>query len=168
MKKILFALLAITFQTACFSQTVTKPSAVNYKFPITFIENAGQWQSDMLYANLLGNERSLLLKDGVVLLGTKKKQITIGETPKKEHNFTLLRFVDPSKKMKANGASVAAAKSNFYKGSDTMQYKQNVDNFSKVVYSNVWKNIDVEYGEENGKLTQTFIVKPGAGFRIFD
>ena len=161
MKKLLFVFFVIGLHAVCFAQTASNPELVHYSFPVSFIQNAGQWDNHVLFSNLLGDKNVALLKDGLMFPARTVHRTLDGNTSKLEKSRTRLRFVHPSHTMKAYGAAISATKSNFYSGSDQSAWKENVDNYSTVVYSNVWKNIDVEYGETDGKLTQTFIVKPG-------
>jgi len=148
------------------AQTADDHSVVHYKFPITFIENVGQWSQNILFGNLLADQKAYLLKDGIALWVKRETVCSPGETPSTNPNTTCLRFLNSSKNMKVSGELPIAAKSNFYRGSDKSKWHEDVTNYEKVVYSKCLENIDVEYGEENGKLIQQFIVNPGG--RISD
>ena len=67
MNKTWFLICIVLLSAQSFSQKSSDPSVVQFAFPISFIENVGQWHPSILFGNLLAEQKSYLLKDGIAL-----------------------------------------------------------------------------------------------------
>lgn len=126
MKKYFAIIHSLLIIGAVIAQAQVDPSIVHYSFPISFIENTGQWNPAVRFSNLLGTQPVLLLDDGIAIPGRQNADMLSGETPTEQQGSTQLRFIRPSGNMKAEGTALIAAKSNFYSGSDAAQWKEQV------------------------------------------
>jgi hypothetical protein len=98
MKKLYLISLILIAPCILRSQTGRVPESAAYSFPISFIKNAGQWSPEILFGNMLGNQKAMLMKDGIVIPRKSSRQDLPGETAKRVASFARLRFVHPLKK----------------------------------------------------------------------
>ena len=60
------------------------------------------------------------------------------------------------------GEDRLGAVSNYFIGNDPKKWRENIANYGRVRYRDVYPGIDLVYYGNNGKLEYDFIVKPGA------
>ena len=78
-------------------------------------------------------------------------------------HYAHLTFLGANPEVAIQGLEPSQAKVNSFIGNDPAKWKQNLQTFSQVRYSNLYPGIDlVYYGRENGQLEYDLVVKPGA------
>lgn len=158
---------------------------------IDFIENKGQWNSDVKYRGDFGAGSFFLENKGFTVLlhnmddMTKLSQMMHGgyshgngtgtaaaknkPLPGKPVSdaFTFHSF---AYKVRFLGASATALKvpekastsyNNYFIGNDPSKWASNVKIYQEVTYKNVYPNIDVRYYTNAGRVKYDFIVRPG-------
>jgi gliding motility-associated-like protein len=160
LKKLVFILFLIPYQSFLFAQSY-----------IEFVENKGQWSSDILFMGDIGTGKFVLTNNGYKVLVYDEKQIK--EQQKHQHGVTTpqkevlkshiwdVNFIghNPSfeiKRTKENGGV-----SNYYIGNNPQKWASNCKSYGEVTYKNVYDNIDVVYHTDGGLLKYDIIVKPG-------
>ncbi len=60
------------------------------------------------------------------------------------------------------GVGKRAAKVNYFIGNDPEKWRTDIPTYGQVVYHELYPDIDLRYGGQNGALKYTFVVQPGA------
>jgi gliding motility-associated-like protein len=177
---------------ACFLITILpRLTAQTGPSSFEFIENKGQWNSQVKYKGDLGSGSFYLLKKGFMvdlhnpkdldqLMGHSNNAIN---TKKIDYSKDLSGVVSDKALSKGNSrirshaylfdfagadsnAQIAPAKqiqsyNNYFIGNDKSQWASNVRIYQAVEYKNIYPNIDIRYYSENSKLKYDIIVRPG-------
>jgi gliding motility-associated-like protein len=114
---------------------------------LRFTENNGQWNQAILYQADLSSGRIYLEPSGFTFQiwdGDALHEAKHGHNthPLNVHAHTL-KFKDGNVKEPVNGFYADKTYKNYILGKDKNKWKSNVRSYQKVVYSNVWQNIDV-------------------------
>ncbi len=141
---------------------------VEYRAPAYFTVNAGQWREDVSYAIVSDHSAAWFGRDGLTLLRPSTSVEMPGETarqaaPAGMHESAMLRFVNPSPRMRIRAVDTVATRSHFYLGSDSTSWNTSVTNHRTLRYEQVWDGVDIEYQPTpEGGLRQTMRIAPGA------
>jgi hypothetical protein len=163
-----FCLIAI--QTLPSKSSEPDPKNVTtLRLPCLFVKNEGQWKEEIVFAALRGGSACSFSKDGITLSAIGSLDDMCLNIPREiciarknpDRMFASLHFVNASPLMQIIPEDKAVAYSNFYLSNDKSRWRTNVANFSKLLYKNVWNNIDIEYYEKDGALHQDIIIRPG-------
>ena len=136
---------------------------------IRFTENKHQWEDFILYRAQL---------DGGALYA-QKKAITYGfydkETyrnihgnpkakPIKEIKTTGFQVLFTNANADVNIESAIASKdyNNYFIGNDKSKWASNVKNYQKLLYKNLWQNINLEMLGQDNSVKYNFYIQPGA------
>jgi len=123
------------------------------QLPYTFEINQGQTDSSVRYL-ARGKGYTLFLTGTEAVLSLKKRgadsqvlrmQLSGSRTP------IAIEALEPN-----------SARSNYFIGQDSRQWKRNVPHFSRVRYSGVYNGIDAVYHSSQGQLEYDFVVAPGS------
>ncbi len=167
MKKYLIALLSIVLLTpwvgsappmeAAQSPPVSSDSTsealkqramdVYLNMPLYFVANQGQVDESVGYYAQGGGHSLYFTAEEVVMA--------------LEETTLRMRFVGANATSPV-GAEQAAAKVNYFIGSDPAQWQTDVPTYGQVVYHNLYPGVDLRYGGQAGALKYTFVVQPGA------
>jgi len=177
MKAVLFlfiSLLTITIYAGN-ENTQQKLNGVNKNF---FIENKGQWPSEVKYLAKIGGMNAWITNSGVVydyyqvhrnytqqqlekLTPDKKTKFEQDNTSIKGH-VVKMQLVD----VNVNAASTADNRQegyyNYFLGNDQTKWASNVPLYGNVVINEIYPNIDVKYYFDGKNIRYDYIVKPGA------
>jgi gliding motility-associated-like protein len=134
---------------------------------IRFTENKHQWQDFILYRAQL---------DGGSLYA-QKHAITYSFYDKETYR-SMHMSAKPAKKIKTTGFQVSFTNANpnvnvqsfnatkdynnYFIGNDKTHWASNVKNYQKIVYNDLWKNINLEMLGQDNSVKSNFYVKPGA------
>jgi len=123
--------------------------------PIHFIENQGQVNEEVFFY-CKGRGKSLYFaKDHVIVLLKKK------EGDEVKVSTVRLCFLDANPNVKLLAQSKQQTNYSFFKGKRE-HWKTKVPCYGKVVYQDLWQDIDLVYYGRTNKIKYEFIVKPGA------
>jgi len=140
-----------------------------------FVENKGQWPSDVLYLARLGGLDVWITKYGVNYNFFKLEEIP-SET-KSEHSFSdkfrhkdymvlghrvLVKLQGYNENPVREGKEKQEGYYNYFIGNDPSKYATFVGLYKEAVIKNVYDGIDVRYYFDGGMLRYDYIVHPGA------
>jgi len=173
---VLFYMLALNIfyaQTSVVSQDAQSAlSKVDRHF---FIENKGQWHSDVLYLARLGGLGVWITKYGVNYDFFKLEEIP--SDTKSEHSFSdkfrhkdyrvighrvLVKLQGYHENPVREGREKQEGYYNYFIGNDPSKYATFVGLYKEAVIKNVYDGIDVRYYFDGGMLRYDYIVQPGA------
>ena len=119
------------------------------QIPIGFEPNLGQAPVSQRFVSR-GLEYSLSLSEtGVNLRVATGKALDV-------------RFVNSNVQPRMDGIEALSYKSNYFVGNDSAKWLQNIPNFAKVRYSQVWKGIDLIFYGNHSHLEYDLVIAPGA------
>ena len=108
-----------------------------------FIENQGQEPSEILYSSF--PTRTYILKDRIVI------------------NDIEITFKGINSNVRIKAKDMELAIFNYFRGDDPTKWKRNIPGYSKIIYENIYKNIDLIFtGLMGNKIEFQFIIKPKA------
>ncbi|MBC7866909.1 MAG: PKD domain-containing protein, partial [Gloeobacteraceae cyanobacterium ES-bin-316] len=148
-----------------------------------FVENKGQWHSNVQYQGDFKTGAFFLENKGFTVVLHKPEDIQRfsaiihgHEDGQRSGNAkTAPTSTSPvlhsfAYKVKFLGASPSAIKmpdkklpthNNYYMGNDPNKWASNCSIYTAITYKNIYPNIDIRYYSDGGKLKYDFIVKPG-------
>ncbi|MFN4235400.1 MAG: SBBP repeat-containing protein [Bacteroidia bacterium] len=141
-----------------------------------FIENKGQWHSDVLYLARLGGLDAWITKYGVNYTFYKLEEIPNESIAKKGRFPDKIRHKDYNvighrvlmKLQNYNSNSVSEGKQkqegyyNYFIGNDDSKHASFVRLYNEVLIKNIYNGIDIRYYFDKGFLRFDYIVHPGA------
>jgi hypothetical protein len=136
------------------------------KLPLAFEANKGQTDERVDFL-ARGRGYTLFLTRGggatLDLMNSRRTDASSAMPDATPHAALQLTLVDSSR---AGGGGEArerlAGKVNYLKGSKQSDWRSDVPTFSRVVYADVYRGIDIAYYGNQGQLEYDFIVHPGA------
>ena len=141
---------------------------------LRFTENKGQWESQVNYMVRMSSGNIYLEKDRLTyFLFDYQKFKTFhtggiglngGDATVKGHMYQM-EFVGCAKTISHRATDQLPYYENYFIGSDRTKWKSGVLNFKRVVYPNVYPNIDFEFLTNEKQLKYNFYVKPGADYK---
>jgi len=120
------------------------------RIELSFERNDGQFDSRVKFLSRHPGYNLALTGDEAVMQFT---------TPKSSSSIRM-KFLGHRRNMKVEGVERMATSTNYLRGGS--RQKTNVPSFKRVLYSDVYRGIDVEYHGDGRLLEYDFIVKPGA------
>jgi hypothetical protein len=151
------------------SSLKTAAAEIDYgKIPMSFEENLGQAEAEVKFLSR-GNGYALFLTGDEAVFALKKAANQKGEPDKSDK--TSARNSQAILKMKLSGANHSpqiagknetAAKSNYFRGEKKENWRENVPNFSRVEYREVYSGIDQIFYGSGTALEYDFVVAPNA------
>ncbi len=121
---------------------------------IIFEENLGQLDKDVKFYTRSNKFVVYLYDEGIVFVCNKSET-------KDRISYFKFNFINTEENVEVVGINQLRAKSNYIYESVDDNYKD-ISNYSKVMYKNIYKGIDLIFYESNGDIKYDFIVKPGA------
>ena len=138
------------------------------KLPLSFIENRGQVDARAGYYAKLSNQSIYFTKEGIVFDFTKREESSKGEInsgkPDKqigERMVFSLNFENSCKDVKLSAVDKLEGKVNYFTG-DKKNWKVDIPTYKEVVYTDVYKGIDLRVYGTGKALEYDFVVNPGA------
>lgn len=141
--------------------------------PLKFIENQNQWHSNIRYAAELGGLNKVYLEDQAFtyLLCAKKETdelhdiIKASDEIQEQHRIPAhaykVHFIG-SQKPTFTGQERRPEYHNYFLGNDPSKWASKVPLFEKVVYDNIYENIQLAAYSQDGNFKYDFIVGPNA------
>lgn len=148
-----------------------------------FIKNATQLNSNVKYYSLNGNFSCYLTSQEAVFsfikINNVKENIkNISKIQALNKNMTnpkktiplenvngvalYLKFLNFNENVEIVPDHECRCKINYLKCSDSSKWCQDAPTYEKIIYKNLWNNIDLIFYSVNGKLKYEFIINPGA------
>jgi hypothetical protein len=158
------------------SSSITAEQALQKADKQFFIENKGQWHSDVLYLTRMGGLDVWITKYGVNYTfykmeknpNAKQAEHLPGKFDHEMEDATLLghRVLMKLQDHRANPLPQGKQKQegyyNYLIGNDPSKHASNVGLYKEAVVKNVYTGIDLRYYFDKGYLRYDFIVQPGA------
>ena len=147
------------------------------RLPSAFEENRGQTDARVRYFArgsryaffLASNEAVVsLVKKSVIAPGGSKhliksvSNVAGADEPSDEGVALDLKFLGSNPDVVIDGMERAAGNVNYFRGSDSAEWKTNVPRYGEVVYRELWRGIDLRVRVKDGALKYEFHVHPGA------
>lgn len=177
MKRIFF-LLIFLFSIIIYADNGTagnKLDGINRNF---FIENRGQWPSEVKYLAKVGGMNAWITNSGVVydyykinrnytqqklekLTPDKKTKFEQDNTSIKGH-VVKMQLVSVNENAVCTGNNRQEGYYNYFLGKDQTKWAGNVPLYGNVAINEIYPNIDVKYYFDGKNIRYDYIVKPGA------
>jgi hypothetical protein len=140
-----------------------------------FIENCGQFNNKISFMAtiekglfcLRGDEINCLIPIAKDKLGETARFYSVDKIPKKfsipKQNIDIIpisfRFVGANSNMEIIGSNLFTTNRNYFLGNKPEKWFQNVRGYGKIIYKNIYENIDLEYFFDNDSfLNSRFII----------
>ncbi|MBL0176651.1 MAG: SBBP repeat-containing protein [Ignavibacteria bacterium] len=151
---------------------------------IRFVENRGQYPSDVLFVARLSNGSVAFFTDRVVFRFVEEETT---EPEREERNIHLAGYSSNKSRHTARHAETSVRtvtvrypgsrldaevrgicereeKVNIFRGSDPEQWKRSIATFDTLVYRNIYDGIDLFFFDGGGRLKYEFVVQPGSSY----
>ncbi len=164
MKKGIFTLLGFTLLFACSDSIAQEKAKLNY------IENKGQWPSDVTHMAKIGGGYTWLEKDKLKFVFIHQGDFEAyheahhhdEEAPSVRGHKYNLQFIESNPDVIINSSDKSEAYHNYYLGSDPSKWAKNVGLFQEVNYINLFSGINLRMHSDEPYLKYDYIVQPGA------
>jgi hypothetical protein len=139
-----------------------------------FIENAGQWDSQVKFRLQRGNDIFWVTNTGIVFDAERTKPTTDGENEvlagegavgpptERERLVVTEALLDGDTTAQLHASDPEAGRYNYLTSPRRADWRTDVRSFSTVTYQDVWPGIDFILRSRPSGLEQEFIVRPGA------
>jgi hypothetical protein len=158
------------------SSNLTAEQALQKNDKQFFIENKGQWDSDVLFLTRMGGLDVWITKYGVnytfYQIEKNSNAKKAERLPSKFENDwedatllghrVLLKLQNHQPNPKAEGKIKQTGYYNYLIGNDPSKHASNVGLYKEALVKNVYNGIDLRYYFDNGYLRYDFVVQPGA------
>ncbi|MEW6413308.1 MAG: SBBP repeat-containing protein [Candidatus Zixiibacteriota bacterium] len=137
--------------------------------PMSFTENAGQWEDNILFRASAGAATMWFGRDGAYYQFSR--ELTDRESPLRrdrqgpsptEVMLVKAAFVGARGNPEVVGQGKLDYRSNYFLGNDPSRWRTNVANFESIVYRGLYPGIDLRYFGNGEYLEYDFIVSAGA------
>ncbi|MDW8348607.1 MAG: SBBP repeat-containing protein, partial [Bacteroidia bacterium] len=163
---------------AIFGQNTEAQSKLAKADRLFFIENKGQWHSDVLYLCRMGGLDFWITKYGVNYTFYKierNKAAKFNRSMLSEHKFdhdpeneillghrVLFELQNHNPKLSREGKKQLEGYYNYFIGNDPSKHATYVGLYKEAIVKNVYEGIDLRYYFDNGNLRYDFVVQPYA------
>ncbi len=122
---------------------------------LSFIPNRGQFEKSVLFVVKTAGYRMWIRSDRLVF-------DTLDQTSRKR-SVVDMRFLNRSSNLQVRTGRKSRERLNYFKGRDAEKWIRNVPMFKEVLFSNLYKGIDLKiYGTADGKIEYDWVIHPGA------
>ncbi len=157
--------LHILFFLICFA------SQINAQSYIEFVENKGQWDSNILYNGQINNGQIAFTQNGYKIVQYDAQQLNNFEAEEhlkgtakslliNGHSWEV-SFLNSKIKPEIITAKKTEGYLNYLIGNDQSKWGRDCKAFTSLTYNDIYPNVDVNYYSSNGSLKYDLIVKPG-------
>lgn len=166
----IFTLKKLIFITTFLSLSVLTLAQGN----IEFVENKGQWNSQVLYKGAVSNGDFYIRNGGITMvqynpadLASVRQLIHDGRHDLPEERFMVrghaftVDFLGGNLKNVARAEKPLTTVNNYFKGNDPSKWGKSCGIYQTITLQEVYPNIDVRYYTNYGYLKYDIIVKPG-------
>lgn len=137
---------------------------------VSFTENRGQWDGQVLYRAQSDNSTMWFTKDGIYFQFLRPKSIgpvdpqTADRRSQSdlEQLFIKAEFVGAAPTPVIAGEGQLEYRCNYFLGNDQAKWQTDVPNFESVTYRGLYDGVDLKFRAEAGKVACEFDIAPGA------
>lgn len=137
---------------------------------LRFTENKGQWESNINYKVRMSNGNIYLENNKLTYFlfdQEKLKSFHMGGIGKYNGDGNVKGHAYQTEFMNCDKPEMVATDAlsnyeNYFIGNDQKKWASGVSNFKRVLYSNIYSNIDVEFLTNDHQLKYNYYIKPGA------
>jgi len=148
---------------------------------VSFIENKGQWDQQVLFRSENGNSSFFLGKDGYTVLMRHATDYRLfaeyyhghhqqtgaggqGRTvpPAVRAHAYKVKFLESNLNAQIVQEKTLAGYTNFFIGNDSSKWAAGCKSYEAITYKNLYNGIDLVYYVQNGELKYDLVVNPGA------
>ncbi len=136
----------------------------------SFVENKGQWPSEVRYATDVGGGKVFLKKNGfrfhfydlsgISKVHNEKIYPEKGKEKSKGHVFDF-SFFQANEKPVIYGVKVKTTRYNYFLGNNKEAWGSGCRAYQEVIYQGVYPNVDLRYYSSDFSLKYDWVVKPG-------
>jgi hypothetical protein len=152
------------------------PSVRPIQLPVTFTQNCGQWEQDVLYRADAGGAALWFTPNGVVyqLTGPEISATPdLAELPGREinrrvapsgsrHGSVVVQFLGASPDCHVSADGLLEYKCNYFHGNDPAKWITGAPNYSALTYNRIYPGIDLCYFASGTQVEYAFVLRPGA------
>jgi hypothetical protein len=177
MKKTIFLIIMISSVVGLYARNKTgsSPDIVNRVDKKFFIENKGQWHSDVLYLCRMGGLDAWITRYGVnytfykleeVPSANKNERSLPDKFEHKDYNMighrVLMKLQNYNPNPTREGKQKQEGYYNYFIGNDPSKHASYVGLYKEAVVKDVYNGIDLRYYFDKGGLRYDYVVHPGA------
>ena len=169
---LIFCIITVQGQVKTSNKNVQQ-NFENEKNPY-FIENKGQWPSEVLYLSQMGGLNTWITKKGMQLEFYKTEEIKETNAPNSDPNKfekklykswgqrVVYNLIGSNPEVNTEGKQKQTAYKNYLIGNDQNKHASNVALYGQVIVKEIYVGIDIRYYFEEDLLRYDYIVHPGA------
>jgi len=131
------------------------------KFPLNFEENYGQTDNQVSFLSK-GSGYTLFLTPNEVVFSLTKQAEQNDNQQSSEVAVIRMQMLDANDSPKISGADELPGKSNYFIGNDAEKWYTDIPNYKKVMYQDIYQDIDLIFYGNQRQLEYDFVVMPGA------
>lgn len=138
---------------------------------VSFTENRGQWDSQVLYRASNAGATMWFTSDGIYYQFMRLKrdqatnpdaQIDGRDSRKFEQMIIKSTFAGANANVQVSHEGLMEYKCNYFLGNDSTRWQTNVPNYSAITFRNLYTGIDLKFEVGSDGIESHFIVSPGA------
>jgi len=145
--------------------------------PLSFTENQGQWDDQVLFRANAGGATMWFTRDGAYYQFTRRISTDEQSSDNRIHShldrldqepggyesiMIKASFVGANPNAQVIGEELLEGKCNYFIGNDPEKWHRNVPNYRAVIYKDVYAGIDLKYYGDGKQMEYDFLVSPGA------
>ncbi len=166
--------LTFALGTKTFAQNIEIP-VFTYHTMLKFVENKGQWVDELKYRAELPGGMLYVRENGLTFHFFDQERLTEIQAENHDHSdpdhvidrrfnshVLKLTFQGSNSNIRMTGQNPYQENINFYIGKDPSKWGENVKAYQKIVFHNIYDNIDLHLFRHGITLKYEFIVHPGA------
>ncbi|HEX5001687.1 MAG TPA: gliding motility-associated C-terminal domain-containing protein [Bacteroidia bacterium] len=156
--------LTLLLTVLSLSLSLAEESILPSASPVTFLQNNGQWQSEILFKGTSTSPVSFL-KDGISFGQSRKESIDSGKNDSFPFIVWNLKFVDPGKACKVTGVNGKNSVYSYLSGNNPEKWIIHPKEFSQINYEALFEKVDLRFYGIGNALKYDFIVHPGGSMK---
>lgn len=141
------------------------------QLPFTFIENKGQWNGDFQYKTSVPGGAMFTEKQGITYNFTDYTELYKAHMGNGNQDHLLIKghavkvqFVNSNPNPRIESKDALPQYFNYYYGNDPAKWVAENHPVKKVIYHEVWKDIDLIYYGAGGRIKYDIVVNPGGNY----
>jgi len=149
--------LASKNESSFTEQTIKERTAVNLlqRLPLYFIENKGQVNEKVQYQVKFSGMNAYFTSEEIVYQFFHRE----GEKTRVEN--VRMKFLGANKRVRVEGLEESEAKVNYFRGNNPERWVRGARTYKKVIYRELYPDIDLVIYGEGGKIKHEYRVKVG-------
>ena len=129
---------------------------------VTFLENKGQWQKEILFQGTSLSPNVYFMKDGLSF-GTSGEEIESEDKEDEEHPYLVwnMKFVNPDAGLSVQGINGKKSVISYLSGNDPSRWVIHPMEFREIKYAGVFNKVDLHFYGEGSNLKYDYILHSG-------